>query len=312
MKKEPKIFVIVVTYKGMRWYDKCFSSLRESTIPLQTVVVDNTPGEEDAEYIKEHYPEIHLIKTDENLGFGRANNLGMRYALDNGCDYVFLLNQDAWIEKVTIQRLVEIAENNPNYALLSPFHYAPNSKTLGMLLDDGNNNYALLCDAHAGTLKELYPIRYVNAAAWLLPRKTLETIGGFCPIIYHFGEDDDYINRLTFHGLQVGLCPHTHIFHDSGAPLDGRENLRMQANRQGLVEYLNINTISNIKSYRNCLWRKMIINRLKGHRKVAGIFNEKYHFVSQHIDKINFCREQHKIIQSNWLNVHFDYNKQCL
>ena len=91
-----KVFVIIVTYKGKQWYDRCFSSLRESTIPVRMVVVDNTPGENDAEYIKSHYPEIHLIKTNENLGFGRANNLGMRYALDNGCDYVLLLNQDSF------------------------------------------------------------------------------------------------------------------------------------------------------------------------------------------------------------------------
>ena len=304
--------MIIVTYKGMRWYDKCFSSLRESTIPLQTVVVDNTPGDEDVTYIKEHYPEVHIIKTNENLGFGRANNLGMRYALDNGCDYVFLLNQDTWIEKDSIAKLVEVADWNPEYALLSPFHYSPNTNSIGMLLDDGNNNYALLRDAHAGNLKDLYPIRYVNAAAWLLPRKTLETIGGFCPIIYHFGEDDDYINRLMYHGLKVGLCPQTHIFHDSGAPLDGRENLRMQANRQGLVEYLNINTISNIKSYRNYLWRKKIINQLKGHREVADIFKDKYHFLCEHFDKIKYCREQHKLIQSNWLNVNYEYNKECL
>ena len=91
-----KIFVVIVTYKGKQWYDKCFQSLRESTIPVQIVVVDNTPGDEDAKYIKTHFPEVHLIKMNENLGFGKANNLGMRYALDNGCDYVFLLNQDAW------------------------------------------------------------------------------------------------------------------------------------------------------------------------------------------------------------------------
>ena len=312
MKTEPKIFVIIVTYKGMRWYDKCFSSLRESMIPVQTIVVDNTPGDEDAEYIKAHFPEVHLIKTNENLGFGRANNLGMRYALENGCDYVFLLNQDAWIETDTIVRLVETAENNQEYALLSPFHYAPNSKTLGMLLDDGNNNYALLRDAHAGNLKELYPIRYVNAAAWLLSRKTLETIGGFCPIIYHFGEDDDYINRLAYHGLKVGLCPQTHVFHDSGAPLDGREYLRKKANQLGLVEYLNISQIRDIKSYRNYLWRKMMINRLKGNPTAANLYNEKYNFVRKHMDKITYCREQHKIMQSNWLNVNFDYNRQCL
>ena len=70
-----KIFVIIVTYKGKRWYDKCFQSLRESTIPVQIVVVDNTPGDEDVEYIRTYHPDIHLIKTTENLGFGRGNNI---------------------------------------------------------------------------------------------------------------------------------------------------------------------------------------------------------------------------------------------
>ena len=72
-----KIFVIIVTYKGKQWYDRCFCSLRESTTPVLPIVVDNTPGEEDANYISEHYPEAHLIKPDENLGFGKANNLCM-------------------------------------------------------------------------------------------------------------------------------------------------------------------------------------------------------------------------------------------
>ena len=83
-----KVFVIIVTYKGQRWYNQCFGSLRKSTLPVQVVAVDNTPGDEDAEYIRMHFPEVHLIKSEENLGFGRANNLGMRYALENGCDFV--------------------------------------------------------------------------------------------------------------------------------------------------------------------------------------------------------------------------------
>ena len=52
MENDMKIYVIVVTYKGLRWYDKCFSSLRESTLPVHTIVVDNTPGDDDAIYIK--------------------------------------------------------------------------------------------------------------------------------------------------------------------------------------------------------------------------------------------------------------------
>ena len=90
-----KIFVIIVTYKGHQWYERCFASLCNSEYPVQTIVIDNASNDGTVEYIRKYFPEIHLIESKENLGFGRANNIGMRYALDHGCDYVFLLNQDA-------------------------------------------------------------------------------------------------------------------------------------------------------------------------------------------------------------------------
>ena len=108
-----KVFVVVVTFKGGQWYDRCFTSLRESTIPVQAVVVDNASNDGTVEYIREHYPEIHLIESKENLGFGRANNIAMRYAMDQGCDYVFLLNQDAWVDKDTIEKMIHIHSNHP-------------------------------------------------------------------------------------------------------------------------------------------------------------------------------------------------------
>ena len=80
------ISVIVVTYNGLQWYDRCFSSLRQSNVPVSTVVVDNASNDGTVAYIKEHFPEIHLIESDKNLGFGGANNIGIRYALDQGCD----------------------------------------------------------------------------------------------------------------------------------------------------------------------------------------------------------------------------------
>ncbi len=130
----PKVFVIVVTHKGKEWYDRCFLSLRESVLPVQTVVIDNASGDGSAGYIKENYPEIHIIESDKNLGFGAANNIGMRYAIDHGCDYCFLLNQDAWIESDTIAGLVNIAQANPEYGILSPVHLTKEKGNIEKLL----------------------------------------------------------------------------------------------------------------------------------------------------------------------------------
>ncbi len=243
MKKEPKIFVIIVTYKGKRWYDKCFSSLRESTITLQTVVIDNTPGDEDAEYIKTHYPEVHLIKTNENLGFGRANNIGMRYAMDSGCDYVFLLNQDTWIDKDTIVRLIQIAEKHPDYGIISPIHLNAERTAINMIIGLGarHRNEKMLSDLYLNKTSDIYETNYVNAAAWLLPRKTLEMIGGFDPIFMHYEEDDNYLNRVIYHGLKIGVCPAAQLVHDHKGSELSDERLQIRQQQFLLVEWTDIN-----------------------------------------------------------------------
>ena len=213
-----KLFVIVVTYKGMQWYDRCFTSLRNSTIPLQTIVVDNASNDGTVEYTKENYPEIMLIESKENLGFGKGNNLALKYAYEHGCDYVFLLNQDAWIEDFDMFRnLIAMAEKYPDFGVVSPIHLCADKKNICMAIGHKSKKcpWRLLNDLYCcGSLDEIYETDYINAAGWLLPRKTLDVLGGFDPLIFHFGEDDDYQNRARYHGFKIGLCPNIKMIHD--------------------------------------------------------------------------------------------------
>ena len=114
------IYTIIVTYNGMRWADACFGSLRGSTVPLHTVVVDNGSTDGTPQRIAERFPEVHLIRSDENLGFGRGNNAGIRYALGQGATHFFLLNQDAWIYPDTVERLLGAEDDRSG--ILSPVH----------------------------------------------------------------------------------------------------------------------------------------------------------------------------------------------
>ena len=188
---KPVLFPIVVTYKGQRWYDRCFSSLRQSTIPVQTIVVDNASNDGTVEYIKKNYPEIHLIESKENLGFGRGNNIAMRYALDHGCDYVFLLNQDAYVEPDTFEKLIDIHQRHMEYGILGPVQ-VNGEKTMVLdgvircLINPDNVNVTVFSDLMIGKVDEVYPVAEISAAAWLLPRLTLETIGGFDPVFLHY------------------------------------------------------------------------------------------------------------------------------
>lgn len=211
----PRIYVIIVTYNGLRWVDACFGSLRASTLPLHTIVVDNGSTDGTADRIAERFPEVELIRSAENLRFGRGNNLAIRRARELGADYYFLLNQDAWIYPDTIARL--LAAETPDSGILSPVHFDGTAE----LLDKGFKSYVFgkrrQGEADAKLLEELITVReveFVNAAAWLLPAHTVERVGGFDPLFNHYGEDDNYCHRVLLRGLKIQVVPGARICHD--------------------------------------------------------------------------------------------------
>jgi len=215
-----KTYVVIVTFNGQKWIEICFNSLLNSSIPLNIIVIDNGSSDGTTEIICNNYPSIELIKANKNLGFGKANNIGIKKAYHEGADYIFLLNQDAWIEPDTIDTLISVAKKNPEYGILSPIHL----NGVGTAYDYGffnyitsNKNSNFLFDLYTCEkkgLNDVYQIEFVNAAFWLLPRKTIETVGGFNPFFFHYGEDRDFGIRCIYFKFKVGIVPAVKGYHD--------------------------------------------------------------------------------------------------
>jgi len=85
-----------------------------------TVIVDNGSIDDSVERLKDTCPEVTILETSRNLGFAAGNNLGIRCALNNGADYVFVLNNDTTVFPNTISAFVEFAEKHPTAALMGP------------------------------------------------------------------------------------------------------------------------------------------------------------------------------------------------
>lgn len=301
-----KLFVIVVTYKGKQWYDRCFTSLRNSTLPVQTIVVDNASNDGTVEYIKEHYPEIILIESKENLGFGKGNNLALKYAYEHGCDYVFLLNQDAWlVQPNVIDQLVDIAKEHPEFGILSPMHLTADERAINMdyEFDPGTCSRTLFRDSYFQIIKDVYPTDYINAAAWLLPKKTIEMVGGFDPLFTLYGEDDDYLHRVRYHGLKIGLCPRLRIVHDHTSDNWTEEGkfFRRKANKESLQELLDINVPY---SYYGCQWsylKKMMKAWLKKDKASMSLFRFRIGYLRKMRSHITNHRTQNSKQGMSWL-----------
>lgn len=302
-----KLFVIIVTYKGRQWYDRCFTSLRDSSFPLQTIVVDNASNDGSVEYIREQYPEVHLIESQENLGFGRANNIALRYALDHGCDYVFLLNQDAWVEVDTIKALVSVSSDYPEFGILAPVHLTPDRSSLELrfvsfVKDNKYTDGDWFNDMYMGKMKDVYETKYIHAAGWLLPKRVLEVVGGFDPIFVHYEEDDDYLNRVRYHGFKIGICPGARMVHDCNREYiysKGKEQLRHH--QMLLVDFVDINQEKSTRKHCVYLLRKTLASVLRMKWNLMHLYWEDFRFLIKMKRRIKESRAKNRQKGSNWI-----------
>ena len=228
-----RVLVIIVTYNGMRWLERCLSSVISSEVEKSVFVVDNDSTDGSADWIQGHFPGVKLVRSAENLGFTKANNLGFEWALSHNYDYVYLLNQDAWLAPGALETLVDAAEKHPEYAVLSPLQMTDGYKAydaqFGKIYNAGGN-------------ASVVQVGRVMAAHWLVPVKALREIGPFSDLFPYYGQDDDWCNRARYHGWKIGIIPQAKAVHDRAQRKETKERIIDRNYRVGsMVRLCDIN-----------------------------------------------------------------------
>jgi len=203
-----RVLAVVVVYNGMAWLERCLGSVAASGYPADLFVVDNDSADGSADFVEGHFPQAKLVRSAENLGFSRANNLGLEYALAHGYDFVYLLNQDAFLEPDTLGTLVAAQQAHPEYVLLSPMQMAADLEHYDKLFEANVLSKVTSTDA------EVVPVPRVMAAHWLLSRAGIEETGLLAPIFPLYGEDDNWCDRARFHRQKAGIVPSARAVHD--------------------------------------------------------------------------------------------------
>lgn len=271
-----KVYFVIVTYNGAKWIKKCLESIFDADTPVDVFVIDNGSNDGTQEIIKKNFPKVDLIQSERNLGFGAANNIGIAAALEQGAKYIFLLNQDTYFFKCSLKSLISQINSDKKIGVISPIHLAGDEKNLDFFFAKclrPENTPAILGDFFKNEIGELYESQFVNAAAWFVKADVFRKWGGFHPVFEHYGEDDEFIMRITKNGLRLFISSQNIIVHDT--PQVQSTNPFFRIDRALLRKYLLKDIKEDFKSdqigaFRRAIFRQAVKGNLKTCKKLAG------------------------------------------
>ncbi len=212
-----KISVVILNYCVAELAIKSVLSVKRSTYKnIEIIVVDNNSGDDIGERLKD-FPEVDFIQSKDNSGYSGGNNLGIKKALLNGADYIFILNSDATVESEAIASLVEAAEEGVG-DLLGPKILFPESKSIwyaGGIFDRNNvlGKHRGVDEKDEGQYDKIEETDYVTGAALFVKAQVFEKIGLLDEKYFLYYEDSDFCFRAKSAGFKVSYVPKALVYH---------------------------------------------------------------------------------------------------
>jgi GT2 family glycosyltransferase len=255
-----KTAVVIPTYNGQKWIEKCLQSVGGALPPLPDVwVVDNASQDETRSIIQSRFAAVHLVAMESNVGFAAAVNEGIRRALAGGAEVVILLNQDMHVREDWLLHLLSVAAECGPVGIFSPLELNYD----GTGIDPGNRqNLAdyvpqFTDDMWLGRVKTSYPTRLAYGGAMMIHREVFELIGFFDEIFFMYGEDIDFCRRARWCDVPIWFVPFSVVFHYSSMSSHGSNSPWIQRlNRR--VWY-----ILDLKDPKRPFWLNLLI-QLRG------------------------------------------------
>lgn len=221
MKNWPKVSIIILNWNNYEISKMCINSLDKITYPnYDIVIVDNGSSDNSGKKLKKDLPNCKVILNTNNEGFARGANIGIRYALEKGANYVLLLNNDSIIEeKSFLEPAIKVAEGDNRIGLISGKIYCQkNPKRIWyaggyISLLRGQAIVHGLHEVDKGQFGKISEVRFATGALLLIKREVLEKVG-LLPEEYFFGQEEwDYSLTIRRAGYKLYYVPNFTSYH---------------------------------------------------------------------------------------------------
>ncbi len=220
-----ELSIIIVNFNTKELLQDCLQSVFKTAkgINFEVIVVDNGSSDGSNEIIREKFSQVRFIKNETNLGFAKANNMGIRQAQGN---YILLLNSDTIVSENTLKYLLDFAKINTDVGIVAP----------KLLNRDGSIQVSVRkpptllgaiqeyifkqpgsFDSYEPRGKSFSEVECVIGAAILVPKEVFSKVGLLDERYFMYFEDLEFCRRLRRKGFKIYYLPNTTVIHLLGA-----------------------------------------------------------------------------------------------
>ncbi len=232
----PKLFVIVLNYRRPDETIECVDSVLKSGVvgfSLHVLIVDNSEGEESCKRLQKQYPKLEVIHNTENLGYAEGNNVGIRSALKQQADYIFILNNDCIIESTTLSLLLHAEAQYQDTGILSPLVCRYQERTVIDACGTSMDWFRLrprevqYRDRNDSKLPPILEAEIIPGAAIMLSKEVLNKLGFFDPDYFLIHEDADLSLRARRLGYKNRVVTNAVAYHKVSGTFNAYPALRI-------------------------------------------------------------------------------------
>ncbi len=225
--------IIIVNYNVKEFLQNLLHSIEKASRNLSTeiIIVDNTSDDGSVEFIHEKFPDVKLIANQKNLGFGKANNIGLREAKGQ---FILLINPDTLVAEDTFDKMIEFFNNHPEVGLAGckilnpdgtlqlacrrsfPGPWTSFTKVTGLSTLFPKSKIFAKYNLTYLDENQTYEVDAISGSFMMMRREVYEKIGGFDEMFFMYGEDLDLCYRVQKAGYKVFYVHSTQIIHYKG------------------------------------------------------------------------------------------------
>jgi GT2 family glycosyltransferase len=285
--KRYEVAVIMINYNANTYTQKCIESIIEKTNPIvnyQIIVIDNASEKEDysdlKNYIeKQNHPQVKLIRSSLNLGFGGGNMLGVE---NTNADFYAFINNDSILLNDCLSIILKAMKSNSEYGICGPFAYKENGEILPTIDHFASPGKEILGRSFLEKFdSKTYPNRkikytqpqkaqFISGSFMLVKAIDFNSVGGFDKNIFLYFEETDLCKRLVKINKFAYLIPDAEFIHYHGVSTP--ENMLIKT--ESKISFLYV-----IKKHYGWFWHQLLLNKLRIQYFFKSIFKKKYWYL---------------------------------